>query len=276
MDNILRKKLKIISICIVSIIFYCLIIKPINIYSKIFESYSSDVMTIYIGDTAVWGKDAGTTYNPVADTYNTPTPPAVVSKKCEHNYIIDNDACVMATCQENGRHIFKCSKCGDVNTEVVEASDQWHNWEKTDKDYVEATCSTPMEVTFVCSVCGEEKRVTRDLKGAHKFEDTTIEATCTEEGKIVHTCTLCGHTEEEAIPTIPHAYAERIAKEPSYFTTGVKESTCVMCGDVEHTELIPALWETWQQVVVICIPVVIIALGIVLAIVIRKRNKQFT
>lgn len=46
-----------------------------------------------------------------------------------------------------------------------------------------------------------------------------------------------------------------------------------MCGEVEYTELIPALWETWQQVVVICVPVVIIALGIVLAIVIKKKRQ---
>ena len=115
-------------------------------------------------------------------------------------------------------------------------------------------------------------RYEKSYIGDHVYEDTTIEATCTEEGKIVHTCTLCGHTEEEVIPTIPHQYEERIAKEPGYFTTGVKESACAMCGEVEHTELIPALWETWQQVVVICIPIVIIALGIVLAIVIKKKK----
>lgn len=272
MNKEFAKKIYIRIICFIC--FAYLIVSGILIKLNCWGSrgYLSDDVTIYIGDTAVWGKDAGTTYNPVADTYNTPTPPATVSKKCEHNYIIDNDACIMATCQENGKHVFKCSKCGDVNTEVVEASEQWHSWEKTDKDYVEATCSTPMEVTFVCSVCGEEKRVTRDIKGAHKFEDSTVEPTCTEEGKIIHTCTLCGHTEEEVIPTIPHAYEERIAKEPTYFTTGVKESACTMCGDVEHTELIPALWETWQQVVVLCIPVVIIALIITLVVVIKKKK----
>ena len=153
---------------------------------------------------------------------------------------------------DNDQHKRTCSTCGDSVAETDE-----HKWDDG-KITKPATCATPGEKTYTCSVCKGTKVVPTDpdeghtwgkwqnlnetehkatctvcqtatKTNKHKWNDGTVSkaATCKEYGVRTKTCTECGATKTESIPKLTeHDWG-----------TWVKESdtkhkhTCKVCGD---------------------------------------------
>ena len=76
----------------------------------------------------------------------TPTEKAIDT----HNFVVQADKKIEATCGKQGTEFFKCSKCGEEKTETIPATGA-HTWELTEEDK-----AMGIQV-YTCSVCGEEK-----------------------------------------------------------------------------------------------------------------------
>lgn len=116
-----------------------------------------------------------------------------------------------ATCTSTGLKTYKCEKCGETKTAIVDKLG--HSWKEADClyptmctrcgitegdpkhsynqiDSADATCTVDGYVKFKCSVCGDEHIETVTAKW-HIWRD----ATCTQP----KTCTVCGATEGSAL-----------------------------------------------------------------------------
>lgn len=116
-----------------------------------------------------------------------------------------------ATCTSTGLKTYKCEKCGETKTAIVDKLG--HSWKEADclypktctrcgitegnprhsynqTDSADATCTADGFVKFKCSVCGDEYIETVTAKG-HTWRD----ATCTQP----KSCTVCGATEGSAL-----------------------------------------------------------------------------
>ena len=67
-----------------------------------------------------------------------------------HNFVVQADKKIEATCGAQGTEFFKCDKCGEEKTETIPATGA-HTWELTEEDK-----AMGIQV-YTCSVCGEEK-----------------------------------------------------------------------------------------------------------------------
>ena len=69
------------------------------------------------------------------------------------------------------------------------------------------------------------------LNGHTYTYETVKEATCTTPGERKYTCSVCGNEYAEEIPVIGHAYEYSIYQEPTCLESGIGIYTCSMCGD---------------------------------------------
>lgn len=118
--------------------------------------------------------------------------------ECSHNYVTDETASVAATCENGGKTVEKCTKCGKTKTENL--SPLGHNFgewgEKTP-----ATCENPQILERKCTRRGCSK--TEEKDGATKLGHVYGEWT-EENGKLVRRCTRvgCSDYEEKDAPSI--------------------------------------------------------------------------
>ena len=157
-----------------------------------------------------------------------------------HDY---KETVVAPTCSKKGYTLHKCSRCEaefkDAETEkTAHTPGQW----KTTK---EPTCSATGVSSQYCSVCNEVI-TTRELPivaDAHKFvANTTNEKnpTCTEKGKRIDKCEYCNATKEVELAALGHNYKDKVTKEPTEDSEGVRTYTCTRCND-SYTRSIPKL-----------------------------------
>ena len=82
------------------------------------------------------------------------------------------------------------------------------------------------------------------LNGHTYTYETVQEATCTTPGERKYTCSVCGNQYAEEIPKTDHAYTYTTQQEPTCTADGIGLYTCSVCGD-QHTEPIAALGHDW-------------------------------
>ncbi len=81
-----------------------------------------------------------------------------------------------------------------------------HSWD-SGKVTADPTCTAQGSMTYICTVCGEQKTEPIPATG-HKWNEGAVvrEAACEEDGLIVYTCTVCGETREDTIPMLGHDF----------------------------------------------------------------------
>ena len=163
-----------------------------------------------------------------------------------------------ATCTKDGNEAYyRCEGCGKFfsytagDTEIEE--DSWiipagHSWDDGEIT-TPAGCETPGEMTYTCTMCGQQ-RTEEIQKLGHDILDTVTEPTCTAQGYTTHTCARCGATTTDT-------YTEPLGHETEL--QGAVPATCVQegysgdmvcsrCGEVfgEGTA-IPATGHEWDE-----------------------------
>ena len=125
--------------------------------------------------------------------------------KGDHAWAAEATVDKNVTCTENGQKSIKCTVCGDIKPDSVEAIPAGHSWA------AEATV---------------DKNVT-----------------CTENGQKSIKCTVCGDIKPDSVEVIPsagqHVWSnETTAKIATVFSDGLKTGTCSACGEA-LTEVLP-------------------------------------
>ena len=118
--------------------------------------------------------------------------------ECRHNYAIDEAASIAVTCENGGKTVEKCTKCGKTKTEnLPPLGHNFGEWcEKTP-----ATCENPQILERKCKRSGCVKTEEKDgkTKLGHVYGEWTEE-----NGKLVRRCTRvgCSDYEEKDAPAI--------------------------------------------------------------------------
>ena len=110
-----------------------------------------------------------------------------------HDWKLDAENCVNATCQANAVEAYKCSVCGDTKTNTLEGFAS-HAYAYVE-DRTVSTCVK--EKLYRCDVCGDE--VAGDSYTTHSYVASIVtEATCSVEGEKKYGCKFCDdfYTEE--------------------------------------------------------------------------------
>ena len=134
----------------------------------------------------------------------------------DHDYQVDSSRSVPATCQQEGKTVYVCSKCGDTKeTTIPKADHKWGSWETE----IAATCTSKGSEIRSCEICNIIER--REIPMAsHTYSDTgkvTTQPTCTTAGVRTFTCSVCNNTVTESIPALGH-------------TDSNKDGKCDRCG----------------------------------------------
>lgn len=149
----------------------------------------------------------------------------------------------MATEQEAGLKVKKCTACGTVvESEIIEKLPHLHDYAV---NRVEADCLNDGYVEYTCE-CGDSYREVIKATG-HSYEETeTVQPTCEKDGYVKQTCANCGDVITETIDKLNHNYVETERVEPTCGKAGHIVRTCENCKDVQ-TEVIDALEHDFQE-----------------------------
>lgn len=130
-----------------------------------------------------------------------------------------------ATCQEDGREEFTCSRCGKVETRTVAKGDRNHEY--TARTTQAPTCTEPGVMTYTCKYCGNTYTEPIPVPaGGHSYAvDSVKSATCNTPGERIYKCTKCGDTYSEPIEaTGNHVYTDD--------NNCATDDVCRVCGTV--------------------------------------------
>ena len=147
---------------------------------------------------------------------------------------------VVPTCQTDGERVYTCTTCNETKTEVVKASEQFHEFGNGEETKA-ATCTQKGERLFTCALCNATKTIETDALG-HIWDEGKItkEATAEENGEITYSCTRegCDATRTESYHL--HLWGSGSETKPATCTTdGEMTYTCSVCNETK-TEPIPA------------------------------------
>lgn len=178
-----------------------------------------------------------------------------------------------ATCTEDGSQYKSCTECEEViETESIPATGHIGdgNW----KTVTDATCSKEGKEGQTCTVCGEpcEERTIDKVAHTPSSEWEVVDAaTCDKEGTQIKSCTVCGEQmEEEVIPTTEHDYGDWSTISGSVWNNPiVKERTCSICGDVQHTE---SNATSWVKPLVLVLFLIVIGGGAVVVVTLKMNG----
>ncbi len=114
-----------------------------------------------------------------------------------------------ATCGEDGEKVYTCTVCKETKEAPIPATGE-HQY----KDEVkEATCTEPMQVGEVCTVCGavngEMETVGEPLGHDWVLDpdaEGTVAATCTTDGIEVYGCSRCDEVMQKTVPALDHEW----------------------------------------------------------------------
>ena len=169
----------------------------------------------------------------------------------EHNYKVQSDKTVKATCTEDGKTYYRCD-CGAERVITTAAAHTWSETGTATNKYITAAGqivdeSSPLPkekaFEFKCTLCDEtilkvEKACTKDELGneTHKYKDAdsvvTAEGDCTHYRVVKKTCFLCQTTTTVTAKTYSHNI-ERVVVAPTCDTIGYTIFKCKDCGE-EH------------------------------------------
>ena len=201
--------------------------------------------------------EAPTTEEPTTEEPTTEAP-TTEPAECEHVY--GEPEVTEADCENDGKSVVTCTKCGDTVETVIEAlghkiaeDAEWNvlvaptceeiglgfgfcvNCEQPVEAELpalghnanEATCTT----ASVCATCNTT------VAPALPHNTVTVDAkapTCTEVGYNAGTyCADCGSIDALVIPAIGHNYVWAVETKPTFTAEGVNKGVCANCGDVQ-------------------------------------------
>ena len=161
---------------------------------------------------------------------------AVKQASCEHVWS-DGEIKVEATCDKEGKIVYKCEECGKRETEKIETLA--HTWKFVEAKAPTCTEKGHTEYTY-CEACEEYKNdVEPQVLLALGHTEIKIEgyaATCMEAGlKDGKYCTTCEEitVEQKIIPALGHKIVKVAAKEPTCTQPGnTSGQKCATCGVV--------------------------------------------
>ena len=131
-----------------------------------------------------------------------------------------------ATCTESGlTDGEKCSVCGEILTEQTVIPALGHDY---DADVTEPTCTEGGFTTYTCSRCGDSYVADETAALGHDWSDWKEVTPATEEaaGLERRTCSRCDAFEERAIPSPGHTH--------TLSHVDAAEATCTEPGNIEH------------------------------------------
>ena len=149
---------------------------------------------------------------------------------------------VEPTCTQDGNGVgSKCARCDEIIVEPAERPALGHAWSAWDDDRV--NCDEVGTRTRTCNRC-QETEVEDIPVGEHTWDLGTItqQPTCTASGVREYTCILCGDKQTEMVEETGHKGVSIAAVSPTCTEPGLTEgSECTLCGIVlEVQQVIPA------------------------------------
>ena len=153
---------------------------------------------------------------------------AASAATCTHNWRLDYEKSVAATCEKDGSNVYVCSRCNQTKSEKIT---------KTGHDFVKAeetpaTCEEKGVIVDRCSVCAEEKRTETAALG-HTYKVTkTTKATCLEAGSETSKCSRCSHVKTEELKALGHDFSKFISSSATCTTKGQSTYQCSRCKEI--------------------------------------------
>ena len=145
-----------------------------------------------------------------------------------HNFI--ETGRTEATCTEDGVIEKTCSRCNEIEQEVIQASG--HVWEEKE---VEASCEDEGKTYEECSNCHTIQNEVTVPALSHQMSEWKIEvkASCVMDGLQSQECIRCGKRVEEVLPSTGHEMQEVGRTEASCIVNGVINKECSKCEEKE-------------------------------------------
>ena len=171
--------------------------------------------------------------------------------RCDHSYA---SVTVDATCTEDGRITYTCSKCGRSYSEIISAAGHTPG-EAVEENIVAATCTDDgsYDTVVYCAVCRTElSRVTATVAATgHSWNNGEITTApgCETEGVKTYTCASCGETRTETVAALGHDMVYTPTVDATCTENGEAASAyCSRCDYVESSGgVIPALGHDWME-----------------------------
>ncbi len=149
--------------------------------------------------------------------------------KCEHTWS-DWTVDIAPDCCSLGCNVRSCSKCGESETKMVEATGhQWAHY----KTLQECNCTQDGIEYYYCTVCGTMQLRLEKATGHELVHHEKQEPTCTQVGwNEYDTCSreCCGYTTYAEKEKLGHNYDE-VVTVPTCTEQGYTTHTCSRCGD---------------------------------------------
>lgn len=145
------------------------------------------------------------------------------------------------TCTEAGRGQMECLDCHSAYAAVIlpATGHQWGPWTE-DVQTPEEACTQDRTRSRTCAHCGETETESLSPAQGHQWVLAGMtDPTCTEDGSITRRCTACAAEETMVLPATGHTYAWVDKVVPSRAADGLQEYTCMVCGDVAESKVIP-------------------------------------
>ena len=146
------------------------------------------------------------------------------------------------SCTESGNTAgSKCARCDKVIVEPTERPALGHAWGVWDDE--RGSCDEVGTRSRTCSRCSEVE-IVEIAAGTHSWDLGTItkQPTCTESGVKEFTCVVCGDTQTEIVEATGHKGVSIAAVSPTCTQPGLTAgSECTLCGIVlEEQKVVPA------------------------------------
>lgn len=124
-----------------------------------------------------------------------------------------------ATCTEAGSKVRKCTKCGEEERDILEATG--HNYRSSVTK--QSTCTSKGVESYTCTRCGHTYTKDIDPLG-HNYSANTVEPTCTEGGYTTYTCTRCSHSYQgDTKSALGHSYSKGV---------------CIRCEEIQEVNML--------------------------------------
>ena len=214
--------------------------KPADLADKVSGAQSGTTVEIYAGDVALETVPEG-----VSVQVDGGAATVVIDGKTYSVVTLK-----AATCTTAGVNRYtNVEDAADTFYRSVPASHKWDAGEVTKA----ATCGEDGEKVYTCTVCQEEKTATIAATGEHQYDDKVEEATCTEPMQVGEVCTVCdavnGEMETVGEPLGHDWVLDETAEDAMAATCtkdGVAVSVCSRCDEVMK-ETVPALGHEWDD-----------------------------
>ena len=138
------------------------------------------------------------------------------------------------TCTEAGEERRSCSRCGHVETGVLEPAG--HSYESV---VTEPGCETVGYTTHTCTVCGDSYVDSETAALGHAMGEWEIvkAPTCTETGEERRNCSRCDSYESRVAQMLPHTEQILPALAPTCTENGLTEGKqCSVCQQILLTQ----------------------------------------